>query len=500
MLNRCAIVIVITAASAIGGCAPRSLEQAVTYYVDREHVRDAAARRTSAAWYLRFDSASLRDLDAAIDGPAEKGDNRELAALALRAAGDLAMHATHAEVERLSLEARRELASRTQTGIGPEEVPNAIEATQRRAIDDEISSDQRLDADALRRRLRKIRSGVEPLPDDRDRLSRRVLFGAFLPAVAVGIEKQESEERDAVQRRSGEPVESAEVWEPPAQSPDPRARWAPVIAVGSPKSREYPANYDRIGSVALSGTREQISVSVDPTRPSLYCYESTALIHGKRYKQLAYVWWFPERPSMMQDDAAAGHIDGGTLRLTLDDAGSPAIAEIILNCGCGHEVYVSKRMEAAAREQFGPPMQNARFSVELRNAGRRPVYVAGLFDAPSNNERAIVILEPGTHEPWRFACGTARTALRKATAAHALALADYEVLDHLPLGDGWASMFGPDGLVHNAGRKEGYLLAPTGMMSAGQPRKRGTQRVRWDEYIFDDLDFLSKTLRIPRDF
>ncbi len=61
-------------------------------------------------------------------------------------------------------------------------------------------------------------------------------------------------------------------------------------------------------------------------------------------------------------------------------------------------------------------------------------------------------------------------------------------------------MFGADGLVHNAGRPVGYLLAPTGMLSAGQPRKRGTQRVRWDDYLFDDPHFLERTLRLPRKF
>ena len=44
---------------------------------------------------------------------------------------------------------------------------------------------------------------------------------------------------------------------------------------------------------------------------------------------------------------------------------------------------------------------------------------------------------------------------------------DYDALDRLPLGDGIASMFGPDGLVHNAGRPEGF---PAGAIGHAQRR------------------------------
>jgi hypothetical protein len=74
---------------------------------------------------------------------------------------------------------------------------------------------------------------------------------------------------------------------------------------------------------------------------------------------------------------------------------------------------------------------------------------------------------------------------------------DYNTLDRLPLREGIASMFGPDGLVHYAGRPEGFLLVPSGILSAGQPRKRGTQRIRWDDYLHDDPHLLEDTLRIP---
>ncbi|RMF72426.1 MAG: hypothetical protein D6744_16845, partial [Planctomycetota bacterium] len=221
----------------------------------------------------------------------------------------------------------------------------------------------------------------------------------------------------------------------------------------------------------------------------------------RRYRQLAYVWWFSDRPPMTPHDPAAGHIDGGTLRLTLDRSGRPAIAEVALNCGCGHVVYVADDLEAAARREFGGPIESARFAIESRAPGRRPVLVAGVFSRDGPPSRPLLILQAGTHEPLRFAMTTdPRSTIAQIKEEHAYVLDDYEALDHMPFEGGYASMFGPDGLVHNAGRAEGYLLAPTGMLSAGQPRKRGTQRVRWDEYLFDDPTLLSQTLRIPRAF
>jgi hypothetical protein len=68
------------------------------------------------------------------------------------------------------------------------------------------------------------------------------------------------------------------------------------------------------------------------------------------------------------------------------------------------------------------------------------------------------------------------------------------------LGDGVASMFGGDGLVHNAGRGEGWLLAPTGMLSAGQTRQLGTMKIRMDAYDYDDPRLLERNLRLPDGF
>jgi hypothetical protein len=38
------------------------------------------------------------------------------------------------------------------------------------------------------------------------------------------------------------------------------------------------------------------------------------------------------------------------------------------------------------------------------------------------------------------------------------------------------------------------------MLSAGQPRQRGTQLIHFDEFDFDDPKLLEKLLRLPDEF
>jgi hypothetical protein len=486
--------------SALTGCAPAAFDRALAYYADQERVTDAAARRTTAAWYLRFNAELIHEMNTAI-ADTDESRGRASGESTLRRAGDLASKSIRGEIERLSPTTRDELARRANCAAGTDILIAEFEMRQKSALASELESLRRLPRSDWVRQMNQIARGIEPIADDRDRLTRQMLLAGLSPVVSAGIQKQESQLRASIRDRRTQPIDRAAIWNPDASTGDARTRWAPIIAIVWPASRDYPDDFDRIGAVALSGTREKIMVSIDPRQPYIYAYSSSALVQGRHCPQFSYVWWFSDRPPMSTDDAAAGHIDGGTLRLTLDQASRPAFAEIILNCGCGHEVYVADDIEIAAQREFGAPLPDARFSVELRSTGHRPVLVAGTFDRGNENGRPIVVLAPGTHEPIRFAFepGPANV-VREFAESHRVGLRDYDDLDRLPLDDGVASMFGPDGLVHFAGRKEGFLLAPTGMLSAGQPRKRGTQRVRWDEYLFDDPTLLEHTLRLPHAF
>ena len=54
--------------------------------------------------------------------------------------------------------------------------------------------------------------------------------------------------------------------------------------------------------------------------------------------------------------------------------------------------------------------------------------------------------------------------------------------------------------LRGAERREGFLLSGLGMLSAGQPRERGTQMIHFDQYDFDDPHLLEEFLRLPSSF
>jgi hypothetical protein len=86
-------------------------------------------------------------------------------------------------------------------------------------------------------------------------------------------------------------------------------------------------------------------------------------------------------------------------------------------------------------------------------------------------------------------------------ATRAYTLLPYDELERLPLGNGrFTSMFHDNGLVRGARRAEGVFFTPIGILSAGQPRQRGTQLIHWDHWDFDDPHLFEKTLRLPRGF
>lgn len=482
----------------MSGCAPHDFGHAIDYYAAQEGVRDASVRRCSAAWYLRFDAATLHQLDERVkaDAPPTDSAAREV----IDAAATIAKRTISGELDRLSEKARTALAERAVCASNPESLKLVATKQIDQASSNEKTFLRAVPAKRRLNRLRELRRNVEPLPDDRARLSRQtLLLGLSAPAV-MGVDAKERELRTAVRTRSARSLGPVALWTPPTGGPEETIiRNAPLIAVEWPSARDYPVDYDRIGRVALAGAREHIEVRVEPQVPTVYTYSSSALIHGQQFPQFEYVWWFSDRPAMTPDDVAAGHVDGGTLRLTLDSNGRPAIAEVILNCGCGHEVYVAEDVEAAALAEFGAPLANARFAVE-KPKGDRPILVAGTFSRGSPADHPVVVLSAGRHEPARVLVASDLASSAKTVESHTYDLRSYDELDRLALGDGVASMFGPDGLVHFAGRPEGFLLAPTGMLSAGQPRKRGTQRIRWDEYVFDDPELLVNTLRLPKSF
>lgn len=483
------------------GCASRTFERALMLSVEQNRAVDAAARRADAAWYLRFDALLLSDLDDAITA-ADTGAKRNMAASLYRSAAQLACDVTHREIDRLPAPARRALAEPIHAAASAAALNERFDRDASQALRQDLAAIEAASADSLQQKLVTLRRSVQPLPDDRGRLGRQLtLCWAALPAW-IGLENEEAKLRAKGDALAARRLDHIALWRPEQPAGDDLlARLAPLIAVEWPDRRPYPENDDRVGGVRLRRDGRSIAVVVDPSAPKVYAYNGVAKIHGRRYPQLVYVWWFPERPAMAADDPSAGRIDGGMLRLTLDSQHRPVIGEASLNCGCGHKLFVARELERAARKEFGEPRPGNRYAIEQDTDRQHDVIVAGEFDVPSGNARPVIFQSAGYHEVCRldFVAAAVADELR-AVQDTQYQLRPYDELDALPLDDGVGSMFGADGLVHNAGRPEGYLLAPTGILSAGQPRKRGTQRVRWDDYLFDDPHLLERTLRLPRAF
>ncbi len=500
---------VLTAAivAAAAGCVPQRDDAALLFCADREHVRDAGLRRTSAAWYLRFDALRVSDLDDAL-ATSDEAELRHRAAALCREAGALARPSIEGEIDRLSDDARRDLASRTHTAPDAATLKAHFARRADAEVNRELAEAAALPTAELRHRLRDWRAGLEPLPDDRGRTARRLLLGGLALPALIGLEQQEKRILEGTESPASieMPVmlwcpasNDSAVGATPTNEDDLLKRWAPFIAVEWPTRRDYPEECDRIGGVRLEGSKTDFRVCVDGAAPAIYTYASTAKLHGGRFAQANYVWWFPRRPALTANDPVAGTIDGGTLRLTFDAAGRPAVAEVILSCGCGHEAWVARSLEQAALREHGPPQPGADYAIEKRGQAGRPVLVSGLFDAAPGT-RLLLTLAAGSHGPRSVSFTASPRAPQRVIGEKRYDILGYDALDRLPLENGVASMFGADGLVHNAGRAEGYLLAPTGMLSAGQPRKRGTQRIRWDAYLFDEPDLLERTMRLPATF
>ncbi len=480
------------------GCVPNRLGLSIAYHAEKTSVTNAAARHTTVSPYYRFDTALLSDLDDAL----AVGDvlvQRKMARAVLRGAYALGQTSTANEIERLPAYARKKLAKITRSSADRAVLQHHFSRLAGAAFASDLRDVDRLTSPELQRKLVSIREGVEDLPDDKGRSARKVLYAWAASMTANGIAYEESHLAEKCLAKAEKTFARIAIRHP-HESNDAAliTKYAPIIGVEWPTNRRYDANFDRIGGVKLSAKGQHIKVRIDPTEPTVYSYETVAKIGGRRLRQLNYVWWFSERPEMSKDDPVAGHIDGSMLRITLDVNDIPIFLESSLNCGCAHVVFVANRIESAAREEFGVPLTGKRFAVEKSVPGKYDVVVIDTFDTPSKLIHPIVISSAGYHEVFHVSIDAPAILDSLEIAEDAsYQLVSYDTLDALPLKDGVASMFGPDGLVHFAGRPEGFLLAPSGILSAGQPRKRGTQRVRWDDYLHDDPHLLDKTLRLP---
>ena len=191
--------------------------------------------------------------------------------------------------------------------------------------------------------------------------------------------------------------------------------------------------------------------AIDTARPTIYRHLSYTRVAGEILPQLNYHLWFPARTPRREGDIYAGPLDGLLFRVTLAGDGEPLLYDAIHPCGCYHMFFPGSRLTARPEEEVGG----------------EGFYVPQPAPSPEPDERLALRLEAGTHQLLRVHVVAADL------AAESLVVDFYDNLRSLPRGDGWQSLFGPDGLVAGTGRSERYLFWPMGVPSAGAMRQWG---------------------------
>jgi hypothetical protein len=489
----------------------------VSYAAERGHVRDAGALCVAGKGYLRFDAALRSDLEDAI-ATTDLATMKQSGAEVLRRSNALAIESVDGELDRMPAE---ELDSLVRTydlaahaGDRSEEidcVKSAYSEQSHAALNSDLTEiEAARDLRSERRILTRILDHIEPPPGERGKLSRVLLAAPLYVPASIGAEiaDHEATQRamvaDFAQVIEYRPAEMDDVGSATTLEHADAARlsrwFAPIFEQQVDPNADYPASEDKIGRVYLTGAPDDIHVNIDIGDPVVYWTHQQAKIGRRKYDQLVYVAWYPGRPALTPNDPAAGRIDGLVLRITLDRHERPAVYEFVRSCGCYHTLWVAEFVESAARKQFGPPPEGEDYAVQRETSGRELFLPELVRDDGARPRRPIAYVGAGHHLLTAIETLAYEHDAPPADSRLSYRLEPYDTLTRLPLGNGVASMFGGDGLVHDAGRGEGWLLAPTGMLSAGQPRQLGTMKIRMDAYDYDDPQLLERNLRLPDGF
>ena len=491
------------------GCAPKSRAEGVPWVTKKHKATDAKLQRVTHRPSVRVDSASVAVLDEALAEP----DLEQAKALSIafvdRAADD-ARESTRLELDLLNDAGWREINARyygRDESPAPQKRTAIIADFERDAAEQAVSLRDRLSAARttadLRRELRPVRGGVEPSVKITGRVARAAPWFPFtIPSLLMIARINDHEWRGP----QDAPFESAIRYSPAADAgafkharhAELLARYAPVIVQEVPAHVSYPPADDQFGRVTA---HDRDDVAIDVSAPTVYAYAREIRIYGRSHVQLVYTHWYPEHPALKKNDAEHGKPEGVTLRLTLDADHRPALMETVYNCGCYHRLYPSEKLESDAKAQFGAPEKGKALAIERNVSMKIDMIVPKTVTVTDPDARPAIRCRAGWHGIVDVAFAEGAHA-KEVTRQVEYALRPYEDLERLTLPDGrgFTSMFYDNGLVKKAQRPEGVFFTPAGLLSAGQPRQRGTQLIHWDHYDFDDPHLFERTLRLPRSF
>lgn len=237
--------------------------------------------------------------------------------------------------------------------------------------------------------------------------------------------------------------------------------------------QDMAAPYDRVGEVRWRDHR----IEVNPEKPTVYYYLSHALLKGEPILQINYAIWYSERAGERPPSIEKGHLDGLTVRVSLDGQGSAFMVDVENNCGCYH-LFAPDR-ERVDRILSRPLMFDA-------------MVPQGLPEI-STGDRLGIRINSGWHQVQRL------ISVKEAPDPVPYELVPYDVLETLPHEDGRTeSIFNEHGIAKGSERVERFLLFSMGIPSVGSMRQRGHHaieligRVHFDDPHLFDQSFIFK--------
>lgn len=226
--------------------------------------------------------------------------------------------------------------------------------------------------------------------------------------------------------------------------------------------QDVAAEWDKIGEVIWQNGQ----LGIDSSQPVVYTFFSHTYIKQLPVLQINYVFWNIGRLGEYTPWFERGHMDGFTLRVTLDQSGIPAMVDSMNNCGCSH-VFI--------------PNRNRIRQVKTVDMGLDPVVPTDLPDG-FPTRRLAVRINSGWHQAQHI------DLFEEGVKQISYNLVPYRRLESLPKADGsFESMFDSRGIGKGTERVEPYFFFSMGIPEVGAMRQRGhhptamTGRVHFDD-------------------
>jgi hypothetical protein len=229
------------------------------------------------------------------------------------------------------------------------------------------------------------------------------------------------------------------------------------------------APYDRVGRLVWSGD----CPDVDQGKPTVYYYFSKAFLKGKPILQINYVIWYSGRAGKKAPRIEWGHLDGLTLRVSLDELGKPFMVDIVNDCGCYH--------------LFAPDRE--RVDRMITKPLRFDPFVPQWLPNVPPGQRLGVRLNSGWHQVQRL------IATKDFPEPILYELLPYDILEVLPREDGRTeSIFNSKGMAKCSTRIERFILFSMGIPEIGSMRQRGHHAIELIGRVqFDDPDLFDES-------